>query len=152
MEDEKGNKMRKKLNTAEDLLRDKQVDMGSEKSFGIVFAIVFVIIGVWPLFASGGIHIWAIIISIAFLVISFTKPLILRPINILWFRFGLLLHRIVNPLVMGIMFFIVITPIGLVMRIMGKDMLRIKLHKDTSSYWINRSPPGPKAESMRDQF
>ena len=87
-----------------------------------------------------------------FLLVALGFPSILAPLNRLWLRFGLLLHRIVSPLVLGIMFFLVITPMGLLMRAFGKDLLRLKFDRAAASYWIERTPPGPPPESMADQF
>ena len=80
------------------------------------------------------------------------RPSLLRPLNRLWFKFGLLLNKVVNPLIMGLVFYITVTPIGLIMRVLGKDLLGLRLSKDSESYWIHRDPPGPSPESMRHQF
>ena len=104
--------------------------MGSNRSFGVVFSVVFLIISFWPLFTEGTIRIWAIFIAILFLLISYFKPDVLYPLNKIWFKFGLLLGSIVSPIVMGIVFFIIVTPIGLIMRIIGKDLLNKKINRN----------------------
>ena len=132
--------------------RREEIQGSSNRSFGIVFAVVFAVIGLLPLVSGRGVRPWALVVGAAFLLIALVLPSILAPLNRLWLRFGLLLHRIVSPLVLGIMFFVVITPMGLLMRALGKDLLRLKFDKGSSSYWIERTPPGPPPESLKDQF
>ncbi len=132
--------------------RREEIEGSSDRSFGIVFAIVFAVIGLLPFAFGGGVRLWALLIGGAFLLVALALPSILAPLNRLWLRFGLLLHRIVSPIVLGIMFFVVITPMGLLMRALGKDLLRLKFDERSSSYWIARVPPGPPPESLRDQF
>jgi len=125
---------------------------GSDRSFGLVFTVVFALIGLWPLIDGGMLRIWALAVSVIFLVVSFARPAILAPLNRLWMKFGELLHKIVNPIVMGLMFFGAVTPTGLIMRALGKDLLRLKKDPAAKSYWIERQPPGPAPESMKHQF
>jgi hypothetical protein len=132
--------------------RRDDVRGSSDRSFGIVFAVVFALIGLLPLAFGGTARPWALAIGGGFLLAALAVPRVLSPLNRLWLRFGLLLHRIVSPLVLGIMFFVVITPMGLLMRALGKDLLRLKLDKSLGSYWIERQPPGPPPESLTDQF
>lgn len=132
--------------------RRDDITGSSDRSFGIVFAAVFAVIGLLPLVFGGGVRLWSLSVGAAFLAIALAVPSLLAPLNRIWLRFGLLLHRIVSPLVLGIMFFLVITPMGLVMRALGKDLLRLKSDKGLSSYWIERVPPGPPPESLKDQF
>ncbi len=132
--------------------RRDDVQGSSDRSFGIVFAVVFALIGLLPLVFGHPVRLWALAIGAGFLVVALVVPRVLSPLNRLWLRFGLLLHKIVSPLVLGIMFFLVITPIGLLMRAVGKDLLRLKFDKRSSSYWIERLPPGPPPESLKDQF
>ncbi len=135
------------------LKRETEVKVGSDRSFGIVFTVVFAIVGLWPLTGEGGEpRLWALGAAAAFLVVSLVRPKTLRPLNLLWFKFGLLLHSVVNPLVMGLLFFVTVTPMGLLMRALGKDLLTMKRQPDAASYWILRDPPGPDAQSMRNQF
>lgn len=128
------------------------VPMGSERSFGLVFAVVFTIMALWPLKSGGDIRLWAAGAAAAFLVLALLLPRALRPLNIVWFKFGMLLHHVVTPVVMGLLFFLTITPVGLLMRATGKDPMRLKRDAKADSYWIVRTPPGPTAESMKTQF
>lgn len=132
--------------------RQEGVRGSSNRSFGIVFAVVFAVIGVLPLLFGGGVRLWSLLVGVAFLVAAFLFPDFLAPLNRVWLRFGLLLHRIVSPLVLGIMFYLVVTPIGVIMRAFGKDLLRLRFEKESASYWIDRVPPGPPPESIKDQF
>lgn len=136
----------------EDYGRAEEVKLGSERAFGVVFAVVFAAVGLWPLGAGSAVRAWALGVGLVFLVAALARPGLLRPLNRLWFRFGLLLNRVVNPLVMGLLFYFTVTPIGLVMRALGKDPLRLRFDRGAPSYWIERQPPGPKPETMRQQF
>ena len=124
------------------------IKLGSNRSFGIVFSIVFLLIAIYPLINNDGLRVWSLIIAIIFLVLGLINSKILTPLNKLWFKFGILLGRIVSPVIMGIIFFLVVTPIGLIMRIIGKDLLNLKFNKD-KSYWIEKT--GPKSK-MKNQF
>ena len=101
---------------------------------------------------GGQVRIWAIGIAAAFAVVALARPGVLAPLNRLWTRFGLLLHKVVSPLIMGMLFYLTVTPIGLLMRAMGKDPLRLRPDPDAASYWIERDPPGPPPETMKNQF
>ena len=125
---------------------------GSERGFGIVFAVVFAVIGLWPLTDAQPVRVWALGLVVSFLAVGFIAPGLLKPLNRAWFLFGLALHKIVNPLVMGLLFFFTVTPIALIMRIVGKDPLHRAFDKDATTYWIERNPPGPAPDSMRQQF
>jgi predicted membrane metal-binding protein len=125
---------------------------GSERGFAIVFAVVFVLVGLWPLLSGGLVRAWALLIAAAFLLAGFAAPGILAPLNRLWFRFGMALGRIVSPIVMGVIFFGTVMPTGLVMRLFRKDLLRLRFDPAAESYWIPRDPPGPSAESLKQQF
>ena len=129
-----------------------EIKISSERSFGIVFAAEFAIIGLAPLIGGGGIRFWSLGVALAFLVTSFVAPEILGPLNRAWAKFGMVLHHVMNPLIMGLIFFLAVTPIALVMRLMGKDPLRLRLDRDAKSYWIERTPPGPAPETMSQQF
>ncbi len=120
----------------------------TNKSFGIVFFIVFFLIGIYPLFNEHNIRIWSILISLVFLILGLLNSKILTPLNKLWFKFGLLLGKIISPLIMGIIFFLVVTPIGLFMRMLGKDLLNLKKNSN-NSYWIEKKDPKGK---MKNQF
>ena len=136
----------------EDLSRGYTAKQGSPRGFGIVFAVVFAIIGLWPLMDGEGVRVWALAAAAAFLVLALMRPSLLAPLNRLWLGLGAILHRIVNPLVMGLMFFAVITPTALILKLIGKDLLCRRFSPGTQSYWIPRQPPGPEPQSMRNQF
>jgi predicted membrane metal-binding protein len=136
----------------EDLDRGHEVKGSSERSFGLVFAAVFAVVALWPLLKGGEARGWAGLLALLFLAAALLRPRLLAPLNRLWFRFGLLLHKVVNPLVMGLLFFLTVTPIALLMRGLGKDPLRLRFDPAAESYWIPRQPPGPAPDSMRHQF
>lgn len=129
-----------------------QAANATDRSFGIVFTIFFAIVGVLPLLNAHSVRMWALIISGLFLLLTLLLPTSLAPLNKLWTKFGALLHRIVSPVALGVLFFLVVTPTGLLMRLFGKDPLRLRLDRNAKSYWIERSPPGPDAESLKNQF
>jgi len=120
----------------------------SNRNFGITFFIIFLIISFWPLLDDNQIRIWSIIISIIFLILGILNSKILTPLNTVWFKFGLILGKVVSPIVMGIVFFVVVTPIAIFMRILGKDLLNLK-YNNNKSYWIEKG--GPKSK-MKNQF
>jgi hypothetical protein len=124
------------------------VKIGSNKSFGIVFFVIFLLISIYPLINQGNIRIWSIIVSLIFLLLGLINSRLLSPINRIWFKFGILLGKIVSPLVMGAIFFLVVTPTGLLMRFLGKNLLNLKFNKN-NSYWIEKK--GPKSK-MKNQF
>ena len=137
----------------ENLARTEPVQRSSERSFGLVFAVVFALVAVWPLlFHREPVRVWALLLCALFLLAAVIWPRVLAPLNRLWFRFGLLLHRIVSPVAMGVIFFGVIMPMGLVMRALGKRPLHLQFDPGAKSYWIPRDPPGPEAKSMSDPF
>ena len=125
-----------------------EIKISSNRSFGIVFFVVFLLIALYPLLKDNDIRIWALVISFIFLILGLINSKILTPLNRLWFKFGLLLGRFVSPLIMGIIFFIVVTPIGIIMRLLKKDLLNLKYNKK-ETYWIDKS--GPKSK-MKNQF
>ena len=121
----------------------------SPKSFGIVFSIVFLIIALYPLTFSEDIRLWSIIISVIFLLLVFVAPQVFTIPNKLWFKFGILLGSIIAPVVMALVYFVTVLPTGLIMRFLGKDLLKLKLDKNAKSYWVKRSEHiGP----MKNQF
>ena len=119
----------------------------SNRSFGLVFFIVFLIVALWPLKSGEDLRLWSLTLSIIFLILGIFNSKLLTPLNKLWMKFGMFLGLIVSPIVMGIVFFSVVTPIGFFMRIMGKDLLRLKGKKNT--YWIDRDNI---KSSMKKQF
>ena len=127
---------------------NENIQISSNKSFGIVFSFVFLFIALYPLSYSGEIRGWSAIISLNFLVLGLLRSKILTPLNKVWFKFGIFLGKIISPLIMGIIFSLVVTPIGLIMRILGKDLLNLK-YNSNKSYWIEKS--GPKSK-MKNQF
>ena len=132
--------------------RKAPVSSSSNRAFGLVFGAVFAIIALWPWVFGGRIRIWSAVVGALFVVVAWLWPAVLAPLNRVWTRFGLLLHRVVSPVVLGVMFFVVITPMGLVMRALGKDPLRLRLDRNARSYWIDRQPPGPAPDSLNNQF
>tara|TARA_B100001939_G_C16809876_1_gene559484 strand:+ start:57 stop:452 length:396 start_codon:yes stop_codon:yes gene_type:complete len=125
------------------------INMGSNRSFGLVFFVVFLILGLWPVKSGGEINILLILISFIFLFLAITKSKFLTPLNKLWFKFGIKLGAIIAPVVMSVVFFLVVTPIGIIMKIIGKDLIKKKINKDTKTYWINRKKA---TGSMKRQF
>tara|TARA_B100000212_G_C27099574_1_gene415785 strand:- start:18 stop:401 length:384 start_codon:yes stop_codon:yes gene_type:complete len=124
------------------------VKISSNRSFGIVFFIVFLLIALYPLINTGEFRLWSLIISFIFLILGILNSKILTPLNKLWFKFGIFLGKIVSPIIMGIIFFFVVTPTGVLMRIFGKDLLNLK-YNNNKSYWIEKT--GPKSK-MKNQF
>ena len=127
---------------------DNEIKINSNRSFGVVFFIVFLFIGIYPLSNEGEIKIWSLAISIIFLILGLINSKILSPLNKLWFKFGIILGKLISPLVMGIVFFLIVTPIGLFMRVIGKDVLNLK-YNDKETYWINKQG---KKSKMKNQF
>ena len=126
-----------------------KIKISSNRSFGLLFFVVFLIVSLWPLTHEGSIRIWSVIISAVFLILGLINSKLLTPLNLLWFKFGMILGAIVSPIVMGIVFFLVVTPIGLALSIMGKDLLNKKYNKKKETYWIKRDTP---TGSMKRQF
>jgi predicted membrane metal-binding protein len=129
--------------------RHVSTEQSSEKSFGVVFSIVFLIVALYPLINSESLRIWALVVSIIFFLLAFLAPKILVLPNKLWFKFGLLIGSIVAPIVMAFVYFVTVLPTGLIMRLLGKDLLKQKLDKNAKSYWVKRSEP---MGSMKNQF
>jgi len=116
-------------------------------TFGVLFFILFLIIGIYPLKSGGVIRIWSVVLSSLFLIITIIRPNLFTFLNRLWIQFGILLGKIISPVVMGLVFFFVVTPIGILVRILKKDVMGLK--RGASSYWINRED---KVQSMKKQF
>ena len=138
--------------THERLADDGVVKSSSDRSFGIVFAVVFAVIGLWPFLFGGMVRWWSLAIALGFAAVTIARPGLLAPLNRLWFRFGLLLNSIVSPIVMGLLFYLIITPFALFMRLTGKDLLHLKHDPKAQSYWILREPPGPSPETIKNQY
>ena len=125
-----------------------EIKLGSNRSFGIVFFVVFLLIATFPLLNHGDIRLWSLLLSFIFLILGLVNSKILTPLNKLWFKFGIFLGKIISPLIMGLIFFLVVTPIGLIMRLLKKDILALK-YSEEKSYWIEKT--GPKSK-MKNQF
>jgi len=124
------------------------VKISSNRSFGLVFFIVFLLIAFYPLINQGEIRIWSVLISFLFLILGIINSKFLTPLNKVWFKFGIFLGKLISPVVMGIIFFLVVTPIAFLMRILKKDLLNLKFNKN-SSYWIEKTDP---KSTMKNQF
>ena len=125
-----------------------KIKISSNRSFGIVFFLFFLIVALWPLIYKADIRLWSLVISIIFLILGVINSKILTPINKLWFKFGLFLGKIVSPLVMGAIFFLVVTPTGIIMRLMRKDLLNLKKN-NSKTYWLEKKNEN---NSMKNQF
>src|SRR5262245_48945617 len=136
----------------EDLTREQYVEGSSDRSFGLVIAAVFLLIALGPLRHGHTPRWWALVVTGVLTLIALVKPKLLSRANWLWTKLGLLLGKIVSPIALGILFYGVITPLALVIRLTGKDPLRLKLDSAANSYWIVRKPPGPPPDSMTNQF
>jgi hypothetical protein len=132
--------------------RPEPLQQSSNRTFGFVFAAAFFVIGILPWVLRGAPRLWSLALSAAFLAIAWLFPAVLAPLNRAWARFGLLLHRLVSPIVLGVMFFLVITPMGLIMRALGKNPLRLRFDPAARSYWLPRQPPGPAPDTLNNQF
>jgi hypothetical protein len=140
-----------KLSTHESFARDEAAVPGSDRTFGLVMAAALAVVSLLNGWHLGRLWPWTSAVVILFLLAAWLAPSALHPLNSLWMKLGLLLHKIVNPIVMGLLFYGTILPTGLVMRMRGQDLLRLKREPGSDSYWIARTP-GPAPESMRDQF
>ena len=131
------------------MIKNNKIEISTNRSFGITFSAVFLIIGIWPLLNNEPIRIWSIVISLIFLLFGLMNSKLLTPFNKIWFKFGILLGSIVSPIAMSMVFFIVVTPIGICMRLLRKDILNRKFDKNANSYWISRNKP---SGSLKNQF
>ena len=131
------------------MLLKSNIKISSNRNFGIVFFIFFLVVSFWPLTYGEQIRIWSAVISLIFLILGLMNSKLLTPLNQLWFKFGMILGAIVAPIVMGFVFFLVVTPIGFIMRIMGKDLLKKRYDKKRGTYWIKRDK---LVSSMKQQF
>jgi cytochrome c oxidase subunit IV len=124
----------------------------SNRFFGFVFATAFLFFAFYPLFVGQGVRRWAVFVAFSILVLALFTPKVLGPLNLAWTKLGMLLHRIVSPVFLGLLFYMVVTPTGLLMRLLGNDPLRLRRDESLTSYWIDRKPPGPEAGSLNNQF
>ena len=129
-------------------MTNKKIKISSNKSFGIVFFIVFILIAFYPLINQGELRIWSLLVSLFFLILGIANSKILTPLNIIWFKFGILLGKIFSPIVMGVIFFLVVTPIAILMRLLKKDVLNLNFNKG-KTYWIEKNDQKSK---MKNQF
>jgi large-conductance mechanosensitive channel len=138
--------------THERLRRGEVLAPGSDRAFGLVMAAAFALISLASWWYAGAWWPWTGGLALLFLVCALGHPPLLKPLNRAWFRLGLVLHAVINPIVMGLIFFLAVTPTGWIMRARGKDLLRLRREPDSESYWIVRNPPGPAPETLKDQF
>ena len=131
------------------MLIKSNIKISSNRNFGLVFFFIFLVVSIWPLTHNESPRIWSAIISLVFLILVLTRSKLLTPLNRLWAKFGIILGSIIAPIVMGVVFFLVITPIGLGMKIIGKDLLSIKYDKKKETYWVKRDKP---TSTMKQQF
>ena len=136
----------------ENLDRIEEIKVSSNRSFGMVFTLVFLVVGIWQISTGKSLGWYFFASAILFFIVTITFPSLLGPFNRVWFKFGLLLGQAVNPVILGLVFFLVVTPIGIVRRLLGKDSLHLKPKPNLQSYWIDRNPQGPKLGSMTKQF
>lgn len=130
---------------------DQGIIIGADRTFGFVFATFFSILYIWQLWHGKSEH-WLLGCAITFTLLGLIWPTLLHPLNVLWFKFGLLLHAITTPLILGVLFFVIVAPTGILIRMFGKHPLHLSMDSEASSYWIVRTPPGPAANSFRNQF
>ena len=128
-------------------MKNNKIKISSNRSFGIVFFVVFFVFAIWPLLNNQDIRIWSLIISLVFLILGILNSNLLKPFNKIWFKFGMLLGNIVSPIVMSLVFFLVVTPTGYLMRFFGKDLLKLKKNK-SNTYWLAKN----YKSNMKDQF
>ena len=128
---------------------NSKINISSNRSFGLVFFVIFLIVALWPLKYEEDIRLWSLVISIIFFILGVINSKLLTPLNKQWFKFGMLLGSIVSPIIMGIVYFAVVTPTGVLMRLLGKDLLRMSKVKNTSTYWIKRDK---QKNTMKKQF
>jgi Saxitoxin biosynthesis operon protein SxtJ len=136
----------------EDFSRQEDIKPSSDRSFGLVIATVLLLITFWPLIRAEPVRWWALAVAAVFATLALLWTAALAPLNKWWTKLGLLLYRVVSPIVLGLLFYVTVAPIALVMRLLGKDPLRLRRDPDAASYWIDRTPPGPAPGSMKNQF
>jgi len=140
------------LTAHEDFSRLDQQQGSSDRSFGLVFALFFLMLALWPAFHHRSPRWWALAVSAVFLLLALARPSVLGPLNRVWTWLARVLNKIVNPVVTAALFYLVFTPVGLLMRLTGGDSLRLRFSPDAKTYWIEKQPPGPPPETMARQF
>ena len=128
---------------------NSKIKTSSNRSFGLVFFVVFLIVALWPLKHEEDIRLWSLALSIIFFILGILNSKLLTPLNKLWFKFGIFLGVIVSPIIMGVVYFLVVTPMGILMRFLGKDLLNTRKVNNTSTYWIKRDK---QQSTMKKQF
>jgi hypothetical protein len=131
---------------------DGEPQGSSDRAFGLVFTAFFLVVALLPLAGGGSPRSWALAVAAAFLLCALARPGILAPLNRAWTRLGLLLNAVISPVALGILFYGVVTPTGWALRALGKDPLRLRREPQAATYWIERQPPGPEPDSLRNQF
>jgi hypothetical protein len=149
---DRGPRSKAEQSTHEVFSREEKIVAGSDRSFGFVMAGALAVVSLVNVWHIGRVWPWTGGLAALFLAAALLGPAKLHPLNLLWLKFGLLLHRVVNPVLMALIFYGTVLPTGMVARLMGKDLLRQKWQPDADSYWIPRTPPGPAPETMKDQF
>lgn len=144
--------MPKSAGSHENLVRHDEIEGSSDRAFGVVFTVVFLLVGLYPLLRSEGVRVWALGLAAIILIAALARPGVLAPLNRLWLKLGLLLHRVVSPVVLGLLFYGIVLPTGLAMRLVGKRTIPVDFDRQRDTYWIERDPPGPAAEGMKNQF
>ena len=129
-------------------MKYKDIKISSNRSFGVLFAFVFSLVAFWPILNQNEIRIWSLIIAIVFLILGFLNSKLLTPLNKIWFRFGIFLGNFISPIIMGIIFFFVVTPTGLIMKLFNRDLINLK-KSNKKSYWIEKKDI---KSSMKNQF
>ena len=132
--------------------RRDEIRLGSSQAFGFVFTVVFSVIALWPLIYGESIRVWSAVISGVLLLVAIFKPSLLQLLNQLWLRFGMLLHKIISPIVMGVLFFFTVTPIAVIFGLIGKDPLNRRFDNTLETYWVERDPEEFNSETMKNQF
>jgi Saxitoxin biosynthesis operon protein SxtJ len=143
---------RERLDLHERFDHQEVAEGGADRSFGLVIGAVLAIFGLWPLLSANRPRLWSLALGAVFIVLALTRPRVLARLNRAWTWVGIGLHRIISPVVLGLVFYTTLTPIGLFLRVLGKDVLRLKFDRSLSTYWILRVPPGPPPDTMRRQF
>lgn len=131
---------------------DKSPPPPSDRSFGMVFAIFFLIVALWPLLDSNEPRAWALAVSATIALVALIRPSLLSRLNRAWMAFGNVMHLVVTPILMAVLFYLTVTPTAVLMRLMGKKPIPLTFDHHAKSYWIVRTPPGPPPESMKNQF
>ena len=140
------------MSTHETVIRNEDIEPGSDRSFGLIVGGILGAIGLYQFFTESALYLWFLCPGVLLVLSGLVWPALLHPLNIAWMKLGLLLGRIVTPVVMFLVYAISVVPIGLLLRMFGKDLLSLKQGKEKQSYWVERTPPGPPPESLKDQF